>query len=342
MKYFKCRNCDFNITSENEHCPYCGVWHPVEPLAVKEVFDEKGFKDIVFGILTIVFSLFLIPGFVYGFPNGFLNACGAIIVLWLLVTIPFSIFITAIAKRIAKKKIVKNQSEINKRKKPYPESLSSKKILVWKRISELRKRESELEPILQKAKNISGEQRQQVIKTLEATIGILKKHQAHYVTKSIEIEIVRLQNNVAPIVYEADQCSYNQINSHLIKISKEQIKINELSGKLELQKGILGKAPEIEELSTRLFQTNDSLVKLNDALISRQAFLALQKVTPMSKTLSNVPPPIKALRESEVFNINVAITDFSMSLKELDFEYERIQQEDIAIEIEKILNNDNF
>ena len=79
--------------------------------------------------------------------------------------------------------------------------------------------------------------------------------------------------------------------------------------------------------------------KLHEAFLGRQAVLALQDINPVEDAVTPVLPPIKALKESDVFNIQVAITDFSDSFKELESEYMRVQaEEDIAKQVDNIIN----
>ncbi len=67
--------------------------------------------------------------------------------------------------------------------------------------------------------------------------------------------------------------------------------------------------------------------------------LALQDVKPLDDALNPVLAPVEAIKESEVFNIQVAITDFSSSFKELESEYIRVQaDEDIAKQVDRIIN----
>lgn len=341
MKYFKCLNCEFNVTQEDERCPNCGVLHPLESLAEERPFNEQEFTEkVVVGILVVAF---LIPAIYFGSQAGFFGVVCCALPVGIIVAYVGAMVVgapaTLIAEAITNRKVAKRRNELDTRKTPHPESLKYKETLINQRLSELSNREHKLESVLQKAKQISGEQWQQVSKTLEATIETLKKQHARYSAKSVEIEIVRLQNRAAPLIYEADRYSYEQIDSHLVKIGGAQTRANELDRKLQQQKSVLGDVSEVKELSERLSEINESMVKLHDALVSRQAVLALQEVSPLSDAITNVPPPIKAIRESEIFNIHVAITDFSASFKELESEYARVQaEEDVAGEVDKIIN----
>src|SRR5258705_4705671 len=81
-----------------------------------------------------------------------------------------------------------------------------------------------------------------------------------------------------------------------------------------------------------------SMDQLRDVLVGRQAVLALKGITPLEEALTRVSAPVAAIRESEVFNIEVAITDFSASFDELESEYERVQtEEDVAQQVTEII-----
>jgi len=122
-------------------------------------------------------------------------------------------------------------------------------------------------------------------------------------------------------------------------IEEAQNNAIELSKKLDEQRRVIGSVPDIEELSQRLSEIQESMRKLRDALVGRQAVLALKGITPLDDALAPVSPPVAAIRESEVFNIQVAITDFSTSFDELEFEYMRVQtEEDVAQKVSEIIN----
>lgn len=66
--------------------------------------------------------------------------------------------------------------------------------------------------------------------------------------------------------------------------------------------------------------------------------MALQGVSPVREALSPASYPTAGKLEGEVFNAQVAITDFSSSFAELEAEYTRLQgEDDVAREIGRIL-----
>ena len=65
MKYFKCLNCEFNVTTEDERCPNCGVLYPLKSFSEKDAFKEEEFRDNIPSALIAIFILFLIPFYIY-------------------------------------------------------------------------------------------------------------------------------------------------------------------------------------------------------------------------------------------------------------------------------------
>jgi hypothetical protein len=90
----------------------------------------------------------------------------------------------------------------------------------------------------------------------------------------------------------------------------------------------IGTHTDIKELYNRIEETIASITKLNDALLTQQAVIALKGVSPLNDALNPVQKPTASLRELEVFNVQVAITDFSSSFKELEAEYMRVKSEE--------------
>jgi hypothetical protein len=111
-----------------------------------------------------------------------------------------------------------------------------------------------------------------------------------------------------------------------------------LRSRLDKERKTLGATPDSEDLSRRLDETLASCKKVHDGLVSRQAVLALKGMSPLKDAMSPVSSPTSERREMEVFNIQVAITDFSTSFEELESEYARLQsEEDVTQEISHIL-----
>lgn len=166
-----------------------------------------------------------------------------------------------------------------------------------------------------------------------------KRQRARYSAKYVEIDTVRLQNRLAPLIYETETFSYDQIDVHLRTIEETQKDGIRLRKQLDEQRQVLGTVPDIEELAQRSSEIQESMGKLRDAFVSQQAVLALKGITPLDDALIPVSPPLTSLRETEVFNSQVAITDFSASFDELESQYARVQaEEDVAQKVGEIIN----
>ncbi len=98
---------------------------------------------------------------------------------------------------------------------------------------------------------------------------------------------------------------------------------DELRARLSKQSAALGAPDEAEELGRKVEETLGSAAKIHEALLARQAVLTLRELGPAADALEAPLRDEGALREVEVFNIQVAITDFSASLEELEAEYAR-------------------
>jgi len=327
MTYYKCIECAFNVTGSDERCANCGILRPLESLTVR----KEEYAGVITGI-AIVSIVLLALFFALQVGIGGVVCCA----------LPAGIVLLGFFGRISK--VVSDalgHRDTANRKTPHPESLEYKANLISHRISELSKREQQLIAVLDKSRENTGEKWEQVRATLKTSIQTPQRQLARYSAKSLEIETVRLQNKLAPLIYDTDRLSYEQIDGHLKIVEDAQTKAVTLGKQLDEQRKVLGNAPEIAELSERIAEIRESIRKLCDALVGQQAVLALKGITPLDDALNPISPPMAAIRESEVFNMQVAITDFSTSFDELESEYARVQsEEDVAQKVNEIINRD--
>lgn len=332
MEYRTCVNCAFNVVPSNLRCANCGILYPLEPLSIVP-------KDYSYIYVFTVLASFLLPILFLKPIVGFsLGAC-----LGLPIGVVFMFIFGGISKAIAKELTSRSQEtaerRVESRKLPHPESLVYKENVITQRISELSEREQKVTAVLSRVKQSRDEKWEQVRETLLGSLQTLTRQHARYSAKFTEIETVRLQNMIAPFIYNTDRFSFEQIDAHLKTIEDAENGAGELTRKLDEQRGVLGGVSEIEELARRLSEIQESMGKLRDALVGRQAVLALQGITPLEEALTPLSSPVAAIRESEIFNIQVAITDFSASFDELESEYLRVQsEEDVAQRINEIFH----
>lgn len=338
MKYYKCLNCYFNVTEQDERCANCGVLYPLLSLEFKEKSDTL---PMTIGTILPSLLFFLVMysiGQQKGNNDGIVIAC-----CYMPVLIPVSYLGTAFVLGLFYKSHKwKSEQAITHRKSPYSESLVFKENIIQTRKNELLRREQQISSVLSKARLNSTEKWKQVSTMLEDSIKILKRQEAKYNLKAIEIDTVRLQNKLAPFVYNTDSFSYIQISSNLTEIEFARGKAFEIDIEINSQSNFLEDSSESKELTQRLRDIQSSIKKLHDAYLGKQAVLALQDINPVDDASNPILPPVKAIQESEVFNIQVSITDFSESFKELESEYMRVQaEEDIAKQVDKIINETN-
>lgn len=330
MKYQTCVNCEFNVPTSNLRCANCGVLYPFESLSiVPKDYSYIYVFTVLACVLLPVFYLKSIVGFFFG------------VIIGVPVGLVIGSFFGGISKVIAKELTNRSRNSAERRvewrKSPHPESLVYKEDVITKRITELSEREQKVSAVLSRVKQSRDEKWEQVRETLLGSLQTLTRQHARYRAKFIEIETVRLQNVLAPFIYDEDQLSFEQIDGHLKAIEEVQERAEGLTMKLEEQRRVLGSVRDIDELARRLLEIQASMGRLQDAFVGRQAVLALQGITPLEEALAPLSSPVAAIIESEIFNIQVAITDFSASFNELESEYLRVQsEEDAAQKISEI------
>lgn len=89
--------------------------------------------------------------------------------------------------------------------------------------------------------------------------------------------------------------------------------------------------PEKEAFLTQLDETETSCEKLREVLLSRQAVLALRDISPLEESVK-LPASKELVRETDIFNIQTTITDFTESFDELENEYRRLKSENEIFE----------
>jgi hypothetical protein len=329
-RYHPCVQCGFNVEAIEQQCPDCGLLHPLETFNIIT-------NDYSFLIKAVVAVTILVCAIYFGNLAGF----GGVVCCALPVGIGLAFFFGTISKAIAdalsKRSRESGEKILAKRRSPSPESLVYKANVIKRRTSELREREQQVKNVLKRVSENEGPQWDQVRSTLEATRQSLKRQIAQYSTKPLEIELVRLQNRVASLVYSTDTLSYAEIDDQLAVVNACKGQLANISSELQKQQQVLSDCGQVAELSQRVRDFERSMKTLQDALVGRQAVLAIKGISPLDDAIAPIAAPVLELRKSEVFNIQVAITDFSTSFQELESEYARIQtEEDVSMKIRDI------
>lgn len=317
-----------------QECPNCGLLNPLESLQVIT-------NDYSFLVKAVVIVTILICAIYFGNLAGF----GGVICCALPVGIGLAFFFGSISKAVSdalsKRSLEAADRILANRRVPSPESLIYKANVITRRTTELREREQQVKNVLNRVSQNAGPEWEQVRSMLDATHQSLERQIARYSVKSSEIEVVRLQNRVAPLVYSIDTLSYAEIDNQLEVIRVCQRQLDSIRGDLQKQQEMLGDASELAELLQRVKGFERSIKTLQDAFVGQQAVLALKGLSPLEDAVASISAPVLALRKSEIFNIQVAITDFSSSFRELESEYARIQaEEDVSLKIGDIMNRE--
>ena len=208
-----------------------------------------------------------------------------------------------------------------------PESLAYKQELINQRLAELRDRQRKLKFVLERAKQNTGEKWNALIETLNSTACILQTQQARYSLKQSEIELVRWQNSLAPMLYDAEDLSYEQIDGRLKQLERARFAGKQWLEEFRAHSAPLGETIEVKHLRERATDLMVSINTLHESYVARQAADALKGITVFDDTAIADSPSERLLHASDAFNIQVAITDFSESFDELESEYARLQSE---------------
>jgi len=323
----KCVNCGFYIKQDDEFCLNCGIVNPNENLKKKRTSHGRLKKIFRSDIFLIIFSLFLAFAFVYlavdrsieSFPYlqnyiwflAFLLWLGSFFVLFLL---------------------IKTQSLNNKIPHviKHKNSLISKTKIIDQRMAELSRRGQKIDAVLDRIKDTDGQSLQDVRRKLLSAREIVMSQLARYELQKQKIELLRLQNTVSPYLFRLHRLNEFDTENGLVTIENTTGEINKIRQNLTnyLAIDFPEKAlSEKESFLSQLAETADSCQKLREALLSRQAARALRDISPVGENLDTTG--LKELvRESEVFNIQTTLTDFSESFEELESEYRRIKAEE--------------
>lgn len=335
--FSECRSqaCFFNVTAQDATCPNCGIakpWgsRPDAELASALSNDWAG--------CYVIISIFVMAIVVGGIGANLVGkSIGA--APFVIITTAISIIVPLLVFRHLRRKagLVADRA-------PEPDytsmslTLKSSEGVIQQRLSDLKAREQQIGTVMGRAKHNKGEQWERVRQTLAGALEVVHGQTARYQVKLTEIKLVRWQNRLAPLLYGWEGLNYEQSEARLRAMESARALGSEIVAKVAEYRKALGDTPDVRELQQRLDETLDSYRKVHEGMVARQAVLALQGVSPVQEALSPASYPTAGKREGEVFNAQVAITDFSSSFAELEAEYTRLQGEgDVAQEIGRIL-----
>jgi len=313
--YLECRadSCAFKVTPKDPQCPNCGAAMP-NPATLSYIqsvaFDPRNHVGFLIFAFFATFAV-LAPALSGLFAIPFWTAYYLAFML-----APFAIWIAhRVLRAVYSVPTAEEQSRLP--------SLAGGERRIRERLQEISRREGRILSVFARAKQSKGEDWQAVRRRLEDALTTLRRQQARYSVKLFEIEAVRWQNRLAPFLYGLEELSATQCENRLREVEAARKSGEELRARLSKQSEALGASAEAEELVRKVEETLGSAAKIHEALLSRQAVLTLRELGPTPDALEAPLAEEGALREVEVFNIQVAITDFSSSLEELEAEYAR-------------------
>jgi len=335
--YSECRSqaCTFNVTERDATCPNCGTPSPYRSRSDAELATSLSSQWVGCYLIISMFVLAIM-----------LTLVGANIVGKMDDPAPFLIVVMAIsigAPLLVYRNLRRKAGFVSP--SPDPElssgmtlTLKGSESIIERRIRDLKARDQQLSSVLERARHNKGEQWERVRQTLKEALDTVRGQTARYQMKLTEISLVRWQNRLAPMLYGWEGLSYEQNEARLRALESKRAAGSEIRSRIVEYRKVLGDTSDVRELSKRLDETIASYDKVREGLVARQAVLALQGVSPVREALGPVSYPTAGKREGEVFNAQVAITDFSSSFAELEAEYTRLQSEgDVAEEIGRIL-----
>jgi hypothetical protein len=337
MKYIECRSqhCDFLVTPQDEYCPNCGApklqLHMTEDY-LKSVafnpFNHKWFFAVTYMmVFLLVNAILLIVADNLG--DDTINVAALIFIASLITGILVFGGFFFLEDFYVKSLRLDVQHNPN---------LKQIERAIRQRLNEIKEQEAQIEIVLSRVKQHTGEQWDIVCRRLMGAKVMLQQQHTRYSAKLLEIGIVRWQNRIVPLVKDLDDLSFAQTDSRLQDINAKREQGMEIKANLESQQRAFGTVPETQQLSERLDETLLSCQMIQEALVRRQAVMALKHVTPLKDAMLPTSTPFAALKGGEVLNSQVAVTDFSSAFEELEAEYTRMQsEEDLGQQVKRIL-----
>ncbi len=336
--YSECwaQDCVFNVTAQDAKCPNCGIPNPYWARPDPELATALSSQWVGCYLIISMFILAIVLAVVGANIVGRTENPGIFVVITTAISIGVPLLVFRHLRR--KAGLVRDPSPEPDYASGMSLTLKGSESIIQQRIKDLKARDQQLSAVMERAKHNTGEQWQRVRQMLTEALDTVRAQSTRYQMKLTEIKLVRWQNRLAPLLYGWEGLGYEQNEARLKALETTRATGSEIRSKLLEYKKTLGAIPDVKELEGRLEETLASYRKVHEGLVARQAVLALQGVSPVREALSPASYPMAGKREGEVFNAQVAITDFSSSFAELEAEYTRLQSEgDVAQEIGRIL-----
>lgn len=206
--------------------------------------------------------------------------------------------------------------------------LEEKIQIIGERCRELQRRGDRIAGVLARVENSVSHQlnevRDKLLKAQENVRGQL----ALYAVVGAEGELTMRQNLLAPLLFRFEGLNYDELEKGLKEVDFALGRIEFLRDQLATAGEFL-RSPRyrLPEIGSRIQESITACRKLREAMIGRQALIALQGVEPTS--IRELADGQHAQQELiETFNIQVEITPFDSIFAELELEYHRLMAED--------------
>ncbi len=321
----KCLNCGFLVQHDDDYCLNCGIDKPTEdthvPSFVRIILIASkmvSFK-VLLGLLLSLLILFLIAD--SDLANVFYLRDG-IIIFGLVIGFSLSFTIVPLIRRLIKNNLLQDRNKTS-------DNLTLIKRTIDSRISDLSKRRSQIDVVLNRIQFDDGERLQETRTKLLAARKLVNGQHARYDVQAKKIEMVRLQNSVLPYLENHDGLNEFEVETGLFVIESAKREIWQTREKLsteyasELPKSAQS---EMDSFVRQLNETEESCLKIRETLLSNQARRALEGIS-TDNEIASVSGANEIARAFETFNIQSTITDFSESFEELEREYMRLRAE---------------
>jgi hypothetical protein len=322
-----CVNCGFFVEREAEFCLNCGIKSPAKDFSVPPPLvvslarlarSNAARLGLSLGLTFLVLYL-LADGEARGilYLRDYLLAAGVIAGAGGALLGLF--FLNLWCRR-----------KLYSRREKNPDNLTSHTKLIDKRLAELHRRGRTLDSIVARIDRRAGGKLAGMRPKLLAARELVGSQSARYELQKQKIELVRLQNRVSPYLFELHRLDDFELEHGLTALDRTKDEIERLRHELsssaapELPAPAL---PEKQQFFAQAAETEASLDKLREALLSRQAARALRGVSRLEEELTPAPEARDLAHAAETFNLQTALTDFGESFEELEREYRRVRTE---------------
>lgn len=349
MVYVECRSqdCSFLVTQQDSYCPNCGIAKPhlqVSEDYLKSVAYNPGnhgcFFVIVFCIVLFTIELILLSA-----SKGFQNNFGVLVLL---------MFVITTAAFFGGLKILKwgygVPSDPNVRHTP---NLQHSEEIIRQRLREIEKREARINELISRVRKNSGQHWQSVLKVIEDAAATLVRQGTRYRLKLREINLLRWQNRVMPLITEVNNRSQKEVEERLQALEKEQRNGADVVTSLKCfpSSEVTDSVTRVYEVLSACDRVHQSLAKQKEVFLIQEVLAAVKEASPLADGLRSIQAPIKTNGNLEAINYDVvastinadlnvsdATVEFAASLSELESEYNRLQdEEDIMQDLNRII-----